>query len=160
MPQQEPSTSRLVQVGLLAWLIPGAGHYAVGQKGLAAVFCVAITLPYATGLAIGGAKSFASPTANRWLFVAELPIGGYTLPAYLLSTALDRRIETRRQRGETVDLTEYVAYFPAADVAQIYLATAGLLNILAILDALSRAQYGEPTFHRDRRPAPEEPPAA
>jgi len=160
VPQQEPSTWRLVQVGLWAWLIPGAGHYALGHKALAAVFWAAVTLPYATGLAIGGAKNFVSPTANRWLFVAELPIGGYTVPAYLLSRSLDHHLEARRQRGEAVDLTEYVAYFPAADVAQIYLATAGLLNILAILDALSRAQYGEPTFHRDRRPTPEEPPPA
>jgi hypothetical protein len=48
-----------------------------------------------------------------------------------------------------------MSYFPESDVAQIYLATAGLLNILVILDAISRAQTGGlPTFQREMTPAP------
>ena len=46
----------------------------------------------------------------------------------------------------------YMSYYPESDVAQIYLATAGLLNLLVILDAISRAQTGLPTYHRELLP--------
>ena len=151
-------TVKAVQAGLLAWLVPGAGHFLLGQRGLGIVFFIAITLPYGVGLALGGVKNFASPTANRWLFLAELPIGGYTVPAYLGSQAVNGSVQAREDQGEDVDLTHYVAYYPASDIAQIYLATAGLLNILAIIDAISRAQTGGlPTFHRHATAAKEEP---
>jgi hypothetical protein len=46
-----------------------------------------------------------------------------------------------------VDEVRYSAYYPYSDIAQIYLATAGLLNVLVILDAIARAQTGGlPTF--------------
>lgn len=150
--------TRAIAAGLLTWLIPGAGHFVLGYRALAVVFFVAITLPYATGLALGGVRSFVNPATNYWLFLAELPIGGYTIPAYFAGRAVERSLAERERRGEPVDLTDYVAYYPASDVAQIYLATAGLLNILAILDAIVRAQTGGlPTFHRELRPAPHTP---
>jgi hypothetical protein len=150
-------TPRAIQAGLLGWLLPGAGHYFLGHRGLAVVFFIAISVPYAIGLALGGVKNFASPSANHWLFLSELPVAGYTVPAYFASQAIERSLMARRERGETIDLTHYVAYYPASDVAQIYLATAGLLNILAIIDAIARAQTGgQPTFHRARAAAQEE----
>ncbi len=85
-----------------------------------------------------------------------MPLGGYTIPGYIASQAITRNIADRAQHGEDVSLTDYVAYYPASDVAQIYLATAGLLNILAILDAITRAQtHGLPTFHSGSEPAAE-----
>lgn len=143
------ATGRSVQAAVAAWIIPGAGHFLLGHRALAVLFFIAISFPFAVGLALGGVKNYVNPRTNKWLFLAELPIAGYTVPAYLAGQAVDRSVTARMQRGEEVDLTEYVAYYPASDVAQIYLATAGLLNILAILDAVSRAQTGGlPTFHR------------
>ncbi len=71
--------------------------------------------------------------------------GGYTSTCFVASSTLQRQtasmpIEERFRR--------YIAIYPGSDVAQIYLATAGLLNLLVILDAMSRSQYGAPTFHR------------
>lgn len=143
------STARVVQAGLLAWLIPGAGHYILGYRRFAWVFFVAISVPYFTGLALGGVKDFVSPARNSWLFLAELPIGGYTIPGFFASQAVEAHIVRREANNAEIDLTDYVAYYPASDVAQIYLAAAGLLNVLAILDAITRAQTnGLPTFNR------------
>lgn len=126
-----------VRAGLLAWLLPGAGHWAIGQRGLAAVYFVAITFPFATGLAFGGVKNSVNPQANHWLFLAELGVGGYTTAGFLASRALP-------------DKPEFNSYFPASDVAQIYLAVAGLLNVLAVLDVLARVQTGGlPVFHHE-----------
>jgi hypothetical protein len=146
-------TARSIQAGLLTWLLPGAGHWLLGHRALGIVFFVAISLPYLLGVAIGGAKNSVNPRTNGWLFLAEMGVGGYTTGFYFVSNAIDRHVAQRRARGEEFNLTEYVAYFPESDLAQIYLATAGLLNLLAILDAISRAQYGGlPTFHRDLPP--------
>lgn len=148
------TTGQAIRAGVLAWIIPGGGHFVLGHRGLAAVFFIAISVPYLTGLALGGVKNFANPRANRWLFLAELPVGGYTVPAYLAGQAVEARLRTQ---GKDLNDPEYVAYYPASDVAQIYLATAGLLNILAILDAIARAQTGGlPTFHRRPRASAQE----
>jgi hypothetical protein len=49
-------TAKTVQAGLLSWILPGAGHWMLGHRGLAVVFFVAISLPFWVGLAIGGIR--------------------------------------------------------------------------------------------------------
>lgn len=157
----------MIQAGLLAWILPGLGHWRLGQRGLAAIFFLAISFPYFTGLAFGGIKNCVNPYSNKYLFLAEMGAGGYTTLFWIVNrTVGDLKPEDLRtaqyfeqklkaappeQRERWIG---YVSYFPESDVAQIYLATAGLLNLLAIFDALSRAQTGLPTFHRELARAP------
>ncbi len=127
------------QAGLLAWILPGAGHWLLGQRGLAAVFFTAITFCYLAGLALGGLKTSVNPKINHWLFLAELGVGGYTFTCFGLSQTLP-------------DRTEYLSYYPSSDLSQIYLSVAGLLNVLAVLDAMARAQTGGlPVFYHELR---------
>lgn len=134
MRQQTNSLARTVLAGIYAWLLPGAGHYFLGQRGMAAVYFIAITFAYGTGLAVGGVKNSVNPRVNPWLFLAELGVGGYTGVGYVVSN----RIPDYGPK----EPSPYVSYYPESDVAQIYLAIGGLLNLLAILDALMRAQTG------------------
>jgi len=156
-----------MQAGILAWILPGAGHYWLGHKKLAAVFFAAISLPYLTGAAIGGVKTTLNPFLNHWLFLAELGVGSYTAAGFFLANsvggidaretaAIIRRtgafsaLSPERQNARESQIVRYVSYYPSADVAQIYLAVAGLLNLLAILDAIARAQTGgEPVFYHE-----------
>ena len=149
MKSQTKGSDRTVIAGVLAWLVPGAGHYYLGHRGFAAVFFAAITFAYVVGALIGGVKANINPQANGFLFAAEALVGGYTAIGF----GICQMIGT-----VPVDkLTQYVAYYPASDVAQVYLAVAGLLNVLAVLDALSRAQTGGlPVYHHE---LPEEPAA-
>lgn len=143
---QPASVARTVQAGVLAWILPGAGHFYLGHRGLAVVFFIAITFPFATGLLFGGVKNFVNPQYNRWLFLAEMGVGGYTVAGLSVSRALPE------QRGN--EPSPYVSYYPATDVAEIYLAVAGLMNLLAILDALTRAQTGGlPVFYPETAPS-------
>jgi hypothetical protein len=142
MKPQGDSTVRTVQAGILAWLLPGAGHFFLGQRGIAAVFFIAISFAYGTGLAVGGVKNSVNPRVNHWLFLAELGVGGYTSVGYIVSSSLP-------DYGPK-ELSPYVSFYPESDVAQIYLAIGGLLNLLAILDALMRAQTGGlPVFYHE-----------
>jgi hypothetical protein len=167
MKQPQATTGRAVQAGILAWILPGAGHYWVGHRGLAAVFFVAVSLPFWGGIAIGGVKTSVNPFVSKWLFLAEMGSGGYTSLCYLLNhyvgevgprelaalltgekTVSDYSEDRRGQIEE--ELTDMVAYYPESDVAQIYLAVGGLLNLLVILDAIARAQTGGlPVFHHE-----------
>lgn len=158
-------TPRTIWAGILAWVLPGAGHYYLGHRGMATVFFLAISIPYWTGVAIGGVLTSVNPyeskmipasngqsvrwelpRGNKWLFLAEIFVGSYTTACYYTSQSLEHKLiqETPKAR------VPYVSFYPESDVAQIYLATAGLLNLLAILDAMSRAQYaGLPVIHKD-----------
>ncbi len=139
-------TFDITLAGLAAWLIPGAGHWLAGQRAFAVVFFVAITFPYLVGVALGGVKYSINAKENVWVFLAEMGVGGYTLAGALISNAI------------TVDPAkpgEYRAFYPGSDVSQIYLITAGLLNLLAVLDAMSRVHYNQPTVPVDAGPLEE-----
>lgn len=144
------TTVRSIQAGVLSWILPGAGHFLLGHRGLGLVCFGAISLAFWTGLAFGGIKDSVNPVTNRWLFVAELGVGGYTIPCAVISRRIEHYIAARERTGQPVRAVDYSSYYPESDVAQIYLATAGLLNLLVILDAIARAQQrGLPTFHRE-----------
>lgn len=136
-------TLRTIQAGLLGWLIPGAGHWLLGLRGFAWVYFIAISGSYLVGMLIGGVKTSVDPQGNVWLFLAELGIGAYTTIFYLIARALPTVAAYQE--------SEYVSYFPAQDIAQIYLSVAGLMNVIALLDAIARSQTsGLPVFHHEQ----------
>jgi len=162
------TSSRALQAGVLTWILPGAGHWLLGHRGLAGVCFLAVSLPYWTGLAFGGILDSVNTWTNRWLFLAELGVGGYTVPCHFISQQIERRV--LKDLGLTAPpepsgpqevysrylnhRARYMSFYPESDVATIYLATAGLLNLLVILDAISRATTGGlPTFYRESQPA-------
>jgi hypothetical protein len=164
------ATAKAIQAGVLSWLVPGAGHYLLGHRGLGIVCFVAVTFAYCIGLAFGGVVSSVNLKTNGWLFLAELGTGGYTLPALVVSRSAEGKVlaeanlasvpdqQTDRDRYDAylraATRLGYMSYYPESDMATIYLATAGLLNVLVVLDAISRAQTGGlPTFHRELPPA-------
>lgn len=143
MPARPDPLWRTIQAGVLAWLLPGAGHFLLGMRSLGVVYFVAISFAYFVGMLIGGVKTSVDPVGNVWLFLAELGCGGYTGVFYLIAQSLPT--------VPAWQSSPYVSYYPEQDVAQIYLAVAGLLNVLAILDALARAQTGGlPVFHYEQ----------
>jgi hypothetical protein len=140
MPKNPDTLSRTILAGIFAWAIPGAGHYYLRQRGLAAVYFIAITFTFGVGLAVGGVKNSINPQVNPWLFLAEIGVGGYTTVGYVVS----EQIPDYKPK----EPSPYISYYPESDVAQIYLAIGGMLNLLAILDALMRAQTGGlPVFY-------------
>lgn len=126
--------------GILAWILPGAGHFYLGNRGLAWTFLISISLAYGFGLLVGGLKTSIDPQTNVWLFLAELPLGLYTTVGFLIANALPA-VDPNQPSA-------LVSYYPESDIAQIYLAVAGLLNLIVIFDAITRAQTnGLPVFH-------------
>lgn len=174
MPRRnEDNISTAVTAGIAGWIIPGLGHVLAGHRGIGIVFFVAITLTYATGLAVGGIKNSVNPWSQRWLFLAEAGVAGYTFSALLANmyampeiparqvtqtlandTSTMSEEELRAYRGR---INKYISFYPSSDIAQIYLSIAGLMNVLAVADAVTRAVTGKPTFPETEKTPESEP---
>lgn len=117
IPRQRP----LLLVGVLAWLVPGLGHLAMGRPKKALVMLAAIGGLFATGLVLT-AFTCVNPEEYGLEFAAQIFAGGPTLAA-LVTT-------------EGLTVTEFMPHF---DAGRLYVDVAGLLNVVAISDALGLA---------------------
>ena len=109
---------------LAAWLIPGAGHFWLGRRGRAAIVFATVLLCFVVGVSMNG--PFFSPTTAGDMLSRVIQYGGFL-----------------------GDVANGVFYFIAAlagygppdqpghvpDYGSKFLVGAGLLNILAIVDA-------------------------
>ena len=111
--------------GVLAWLIPGLGHWYLGLKGRCAVFFFAINFTFWSGMIIGGLRSTIDPHTNTAWFFAQICAGLNTVISFMLSSMT----AAMPSYGKTLDL------------AIIYTSIAGLLNVLVIFDAMVRAHF-------------------
>jgi len=106
----------------VAWIIPGGGHLMLKRRGRAILLALSITLMFLTGLAMRGAMfhlergDLLTTVINYGGFVANLATGAL----YLLTTMLGY---------SQLDVAGHVH-----DYGTKFLVTAGLLNILAMVD--------------------------
>jgi len=111
----------------LGWLIPGGGHFLLKRNGRGALLLLSITLMFLCGLMMRGAM-FQPQTGD--LLTILINVGGFFgdlasgLP-YLVSTWLGYN---------QPDIAG-----PVHDYGTKFLVTAGLLNILAMVDAFEIA---------------------
>jgi hypothetical protein len=108
-----------VLVGLLAWVIPGAGHLWAGQRGKGLVFLVVLPLMFAIGLALQG-RIFPFEPGQPLVALAAVADLGIGLP-YLVARAIGQGA------GNVIAVTyEY---------GNTFVIVAGLLNLLVVCDA-------------------------
>jgi hypothetical protein len=115
----------LLIVGLLAWLVPGAGHLALRQKARALVIFVAIVLTFTVGLYIGSIGVINPVGAKPW-YVAQI----MNSPAVAIL-------------GHLTSKGDYPVYGRPAEIGQIYTSISGLLNLLCIVNAVYMAHIRE-----------------
>lgn len=113
--------------GILAWLVPGAGHWYLGMyaRGLVIFFSVCVT--FALGILLGGIEMI-DPLNDKWWFAAQILAG---IPAIVIAIFQDPNVLSGVGRG--------------VDHGQVYTGVVGLLNLLCIMDALGRSQKSEPS---------------
>jgi hypothetical protein len=116
-----PARSWLGKV-LLAWLIPGAGHFLLGRRLRAALIAVSVVAMFVMGLMMRGAM-FEPQTGD--LLTTVIYYGGFignlaSGVLYILATALGYN---------QPDVAGHVH-----DYGTKFLVAAGLLNVLAMVD--------------------------
>ncbi len=144
---------------LLAWIIPGMGHFYQGRTAKAITIFVAVMMLFISGYQMGGGKvvycSFTSEDL-RWQFVGQFFLGSAAVPAIVQN----RSLRSQQNQGAMVNVLwsgflappvstaeldkwhrEYHSFF---QMGTLYTLVAGLLNLFAIYDA-----YGGPGVWHD-----------
>ena len=130
-PTQQPSKP-FYFVGVLAWLVPGLGHYRLGHRARGAIIFTAILTLFIMGLALGSVY-VVQPKIHRAWFVAQVLAG---LPALITAGISSHWTAASAGAQGVVPVIQDRGF----DIGQIYVGVAGLLNLLAILDAIFRSQ--------------------
>jgi len=117
---KQNQTLFLLMVGLLAWLVPGAGHFIIKEKKRAVIIFITIVLTFATGLYIGsiGIIDLSATTA---LYVKAAQIMNPPIALVL---------------GYYTYHNAYPVYGWPNEIGQVYTMTSGLLNLLCIVNAV------------------------
>jgi hypothetical protein len=161
--------------GLLAWLIPGAGHFYQRRYAKGILFLVCILGTYFFGLTLGGGKvvyAAWNQTDKRWQFIPQAAIGLPASPAILQAIVARRggepilngfmappRDEYRDADGNrrSNELAEWHYRLNIRfEIGTLYTMIAGLLNILAIWDAACGPVITEPAG-KERAPPDDDP---
>jgi hypothetical protein len=124
----QPKLSTLVRVCVAAWVVPGWGHWLLGRKWRALILFAAIVGMFLMGVAMRG--EFFSTGSGSYLqtlgYFGELCVGVAMPAARFFGYA----------GGDPL--------FVSADFGTAYLVAAGMLNVLAILDAYDIAMRRKP----------------
>ena len=119
-PRAAAEPGRIALVGILAWLVPGAGHLLAGRRTKGLIFLVMLPLMFAIGLWLQG-RLFPLEFSDPLVFLGAIANRGIGVP-YFLAKFMDAGTGT-------VIAASY-------EYGNTFLMTAGLLNFLVILDAV------------------------
>jgi len=119
----------------LAWVLPGLGHWYLGRRHKAIVFCAGILLLFLGGWVMGQCKVVDSH--DRLPFMAQILAGGTAL----VTNAIGARL-LRQGPADPVSA--------AYQSGLVYTLVAGLLNLLVMLDAYIVANNIRRPTHPDR----------
>ena len=131
--------------GLLAWLVPGLGHFYQGRIHKAILFAVCIHGLFWTGFAQGSWKVVWlrwDKQEQSWSYLAQVGMGAVALPALLNEPAerdwLPEPLRSFELPPPEEELDElHLRLGKTMDIAIIYTIIAGLLNYFVIYDAFA-----------------------
>ncbi|MFP4057991.1 MAG: DUF6677 family protein [Candidatus Brocadiia bacterium] len=103
---------------LLAWLLPGAGHWYVARRARAAVYGFAVVGVFVAGLAMGGLAT-VSVAGHKWAFLLQVFDGPMVLAAAVASHLEHARPEPCR----------------LADLGLTFTLVSAAFNVLVMTDA-------------------------
>jgi hypothetical protein len=116
---EETESGSLVLLCLAAWIIPGVGHLWQGRRSKGLVFLVALPLMFAIGLAVHG-RLFPFDLSDPFVCLMAAAEVGSGIP-YVVAKAL----------GFGAGQVRAATY----EYGNTFLMTAGLLNVLVVIDA-------------------------
>ena len=110
----------LLIVGLLGWLVPGGGHFFLRERKRSIIIFVTIVLTFCIGLYIGSVGVIDTVGATPW----------YVYTAQIMTSPLVAML------GHLTAGGGFPVYGRPNEIGQIYTSTAGLLNLLCIVNAV------------------------
>lgn len=126
---------------ILAWMVPGLGHWLIGERRRGVIFFIVITVTFWAGIAVGGVRTTITPKENGAWIAAQLCAGPQALGALYWSNYRSEHYPDELKAG-----------YPGSNISVVYAGVAGLLNLLIIIDTLARAEARQ--FAGQARPPP------
>lgn len=117
-------------VGVVAWLIPGGGHWMLGMKDRGAVIFVSICSTFLIGMLLGSVFQVDPHRGHIFWYILQVFAGLPTIITTLLQDILSQSAAIRDMHGEIH------IFGRGVDLGELYTRVAGLLNLMCILDAL------------------------
>ena len=149
--------------GVLAWIIPGAGHVYLGRTLRGIIIFLCINAMFWAGVVVGGVFT-VDPRNEHWWYMAQMVTGASAAASWYRqkNAHVDvrrkaeavRDAEARRDpnsRLSQIEAEERVLSdknnrlaltYPSDVVARAYTGIAGMLNALCIFDAFMLASMG------------------
>jgi Family of unknown function (DUF6677) len=142
---------------VLAWVVPGLGHIAIGQRQRGLILMVSIHLMMAVGLFIGGID-VVDRKEDRWWYMGQV-MGG-PIPLLIDRYHQSLKVEKRHPRSGQVVLAapgpgDNPAYEPSLsrvnELGTLFVTLAGMLNLMCIIDVAQHPKrQGERRVERPR----------
>ncbi len=117
----------LIVVGLVAWAVPGGGHFIIKERKRGIIIFVTVTLTFLAGLYVGSIAVIDREHAKPWYYAQIMTSPVVGLIANTVEMSLTEADKPKRK---------YVSYGRGHDVGQIYTSVAGMLNLLCIISAV------------------------
>ncbi len=118
---------------ILAWVLPGLGHWWIGERVRGLIFFVVLMVTFWGGIAVAGASTAVTAKGNGAWIAAQLCMGPQTFAALELG---NREVRNAKAREQVL----YRAPWPSSNIGVVYAGVAGLLNLLVIIDVLARSE--------------------
>jgi hypothetical protein len=113
---------------LLAWILPGLGHIAIGQRRRGWLMMIGILFLFFSGILIGGIDVVDMKQDRLW-FIAQACNGPIAFIADFLNQSLLKTADATTQAHLT-------SLGNINSTGTLYIALGGLMNLVLILDAL------------------------
>jgi hypothetical protein len=159
---------------LLAWMVPGAGHFYQRRYAKGVLFTVCILSTWIVGLVVGSSRVvYASwqPNDRRWQFIFQAGVGLPAFPAVAQAYGsnggkdplfgLKYMVPPGKVDPENADLLAdwHSELGHMYEMGSLYTMIAGLLNILAIYDAYAGPLFPDDESEKKRKKKKEQPPS-
>jgi hypothetical protein len=131
------SAERTVAGMLLAWLMPGLGHWLIGRRGKALLFFATITACFVLGMLLAEGRNL-SYERDKVYFLAYMFNAGQTALGWLLTHDLE--------------LTHPIRFL---QLGFLYTAVACLLNLVVMMDLVVTCSRSAAPREDDERPVTE-----
>lgn len=128
---------------ILAWLWPGLGHVSHGEKRRGILIMFGVLFLFFSGLLVGGLDAVDRREDHLW-FLAQSLCGPIAFGADFANQSIVKQLPSDR-RNEATGIAH------PNEMGTLFIALAGLMNLVVILDALHFAPRPAPAPPRRRR---------
>ena len=135
MPSKTSSSVPPPIVALATWVVPGSGYWLIGQRGRALTVGITIIILFILGMLIGGVRVVDVPNG-----VLSNPVSAVSQKPWFVGQILAGPI-TLIASSIGHDDAYFASHSRMNEVGTLYTAVAGMLNLLAIIDAAYRAGH-------------------